>query len=67
MGSGSLREREQSLAAEKQRLYDALRQYPTPIAGCDQQFNFLLEQQARVTAELQQVRDQLQAAGEPPG
>jgi hypothetical protein len=26
--------------------------YPTPIAGCDQQFNYLLEQRTRISREL---------------
>ncbi len=29
-----------------------IRAYPTPIAGCDQQFNYLLERQAATSAEL---------------
>jgi hypothetical protein len=44
------------LEAEKQRLYEEIRNYPTPIAGCDQQFNHLLEQQARVASELSRLR-----------
>jgi hypothetical protein len=47
---------ERFLEAEKRRLYEEIRNYPTPIAGCDQQFNHLLEQQARVTAELNRIR-----------
>ena len=39
-----------------QRLYEEIKHYPTPIAGCDQQFNYLLEQQARTVAELAQAR-----------
>jgi hypothetical protein len=45
-----------SLEAEKQRLYEEIRNYPTPIAGCDQQFNYLLEQQAQVLADLNRLR-----------
>jgi hypothetical protein len=56
MGDGTLENFERSLAAEKRRLYEQIRDYPTPIAGCDQQFNYLLEQQARVTAELNRIR-----------
>lgn len=51
-----LRDAETCLQAEKQRLYDEIYNYPTPIAGCDQQFNYLLEQQAQVVAELARVR-----------
>ena len=39
----------------KQRLFDEIRRYPTPIAGCDQQFNYLLEQQATIARELAQT------------
>lgn len=54
-----LRDREAFLATEKQRLYQEIRNYPTPIAGCDQQFNYLLEQQAAVVAELRRIRASL--------
>jgi hypothetical protein len=47
------------LEGRKRRLYEEIRSYPTPIAGCDQQFNYLLEQQAGVSAELTQVREAL--------
>ena len=57
----SLRHAETCLQSEKQRLYDEIRNYPTPIAGCDQQFNYLLEQQAQVVAELARVRAALGA------
>lgn len=56
MDEGTLRERERFLESEKRRLYEEIRSYPTPIAGCDQQFNYLLEQQARVNSELSRVR-----------
>jgi hypothetical protein len=56
MSEGDLRVTEKFLEAERQRLYEEIRNYPTPIAGCDEQFNYLLEQQARVTADLNRVR-----------
>lgn len=47
------------LRAELERrrlaLAEEIRNYPTPIAGCDQHFNWLLEQQQRVRAQLQQL------------
>jgi hypothetical protein len=52
----SLRLTESDLEAKKRRLYSDIRNYPTPIAACDQHFNYLLEQQARVKAELSRVR-----------
>ncbi|MGD9721593.1 MAG: hypothetical protein AB7O59_06105 [Pirellulales bacterium] len=60
----SLRLEEAKLDAERLRLYAEIRNYPTPIAGCDQQFNYLLEQQARVNGELARVRAALAAAAE---
>ena len=36
----------------KQQLYTEIGNYPAPIAGCDQQFNYLLEQQRRIIQEL---------------
>jgi hypothetical protein len=45
-----------TLEARKRRLYEEIRAYPTPIAGCDQQFNYLLEQQSRTTDELARAK-----------
>jgi hypothetical protein len=53
MDESAITKRLDFLEAEKRRLYEEIRNYPTPIAACDQQFNHLLEQQARVIAELQ--------------
>ena len=33
-------------------IIEDIRNYPRPIAGCDQQFNYLLEERDRVSAEL---------------
>jgi hypothetical protein len=52
----SQREVEEQLDAERRRLYEEIRSYPTPIAGCDQQFNYLLEQHAQIIAELNRIR-----------
>jgi hypothetical protein len=40
------------LAGRKEDLHRAIASYPTPIAGCDEQFDYLLEQQARIADEL---------------
>ncbi|REK06844.1 MAG: hypothetical protein DWQ37_22685 [Planctomycetota bacterium] len=61
MDTSDVENREERLEAEKQRLYEEIRTYPTPIAGCDQQFNYLLEQQARVVAELNRLRSAREA------
>jgi hypothetical protein len=56
MSDESLDDHVKLLEAERRRLYDEIRNYPTPIAGCDQQFNYLLEQQQRIVAELNRIR-----------
>ncbi|HEY2893866.1 MAG TPA: hypothetical protein VGJ16_06630 [Pirellulales bacterium] len=56
MSEGPMREREKWLEAEKKRLYEELRNYPSPVAACDQQLAHLLEKQAQVSAELNQIR-----------
>jgi hypothetical protein len=48
-----------NLEAEKARLYEEIRRYPTPITACDQQFNWLLEQQTRVIAELRRLHSSI--------
>ena len=44
------------LEGERRRINDEIRNYPTPIAGCDAQFNFLLEEQARIVDELDRLK-----------
>jgi hypothetical protein len=44
------------LENEKRRINEEIRNYPTPIAGCDAQFNFLVEEQARIVKELDRLR-----------
>lgn len=39
------------LEAERQRIQQEISSYPPPIAGCDQQFNFLLEQRTAARRE----------------
>ena len=40
------------LEDEKARRYTEIGNYPTPIAGCDQQFNHLLQEHREVLREL---------------
>ena len=56
MSEDPLREREKWLEAEEKRLFEELRNYPSPVAACDQQLAHLLEKQALITAELNQIR-----------
>ena len=41
------------LEAAKRVLNEEINAYPTPIAGCDEQFNYLLQQKRRVLGALQ--------------
>ena len=38
----------QEIAARLEIIYEQIKSYPTPIAGCDEQFNFLLEERDRL-------------------
>ena len=45
------------LEMEKTRIYEAIGNYPAPIAACDQQFNYLLEERARISQELDRLKE----------
>jgi hypothetical protein len=49
------------LEAEKARVYEALVNYPSPIAACDQQFNYLLEERTRISWELDRLNEAIGA------
>ncbi len=49
-----IRERLKSLRAS---MAARIRDYPTPIAGCDQQFNYLLELRDRIGQELKRLEE----------
>ena len=38
----------QDIAARLDAIYELIKNYPTPIAGCDEQFNFLLSERDRL-------------------
>ena len=40
-------------------IYLKIKNYPTPIAGCDEQFNFLLSERDRLRDELEQLKRSL--------
>lgn len=42
-----------SLEARRKVLDDEIRAYPTPIPRCDAQFNFLMEERARIVAAIE--------------
>ena len=41
-----------NLEEKKRKIYNEIGNYPTPITGCDQQFNYLLAQQRCLIREL---------------
>lgn len=45
-------ERIRDLENERQRVNEEIKNYPTPIPACDAQFNYLLEERARIAQEL---------------
>jgi hypothetical protein len=47
----------EQLEAERHRVNEEIRTYPTPIAACDAQFNYLLEERARIALELDGLED----------
>jgi hypothetical protein len=55
MAKGSPKE-ETALVKRLQSIKDEIKDYPTPIAGCDEQFNFLLSERDRLTEELRNIR-----------
>ena len=55
MAKGSPK-KETELVKRLQSIKDEIKHYPTPIAGCDEQFNFLLSERDRLTKELNEFR-----------
>lgn len=43
----------------RKAVQEEIRNYPTPIAGCDQQFNHLLEKRGRIAVELSELNEAL--------
>ena len=46
----------QKIAARLESVYQQIKDYPTPIAGCGEQFNFLLSERDRLRKELEKFR-----------
>ena len=53
-GSG---EKEEVVLRRLQLVKDEIKHYPTPIAGCDEQFKFLLSERDQLTKELNKIRN----------
>ena len=47
LGGKSIMEN-QEIAARLETIYEQIKSYPTPITGCDEQFNFLLSERDRL-------------------
>jgi len=59
MDKERLRIEKQETAARLDTIYEQIKNYPTPIAGCDEQFNFLLAQKDRHREMIEQLSDYL--------
>ena len=53
--AASLANVRKALEAEKHRLDEEIRNYPTPIPRCDAQFNHLFDRRAAIVRELEQL------------
>lgn len=45
------------LEDKRRQIFDEIKNYPPPIAACDQQFNHLLEQREGIDRELSRMRE----------
>jgi hypothetical protein len=55
--------KKEDLENERCRINDEIRNYPTPIAACDAQFNHLLAEQVRINAEIDRLtKEQCQSS-----
>lgn len=53
---------EAHLRKEQERIRAEIHNYPPPIPACDAQFNYLLEQRARIAQELRAAQNLAEAA-----
>lgn len=49
------KEIESYLEAQKRQIADEILHYPPPIPACDAQFNYLLEERARISQEINRL------------
>ena len=55
MDKEQLRIAKQEIAARLDTIYEQIKNYPTPIAGCDEQFDVLLAQRDRLRKMIEQL------------
>ncbi len=48
--------KETAILERLQSVGEQLKYYPTPVAGCDEQFNFLISERDRLTNDLNNIR-----------
>lgn len=53
--SSDLKQLERELRQKKAEIQAEINSYPAPIAGCDQQFNYLLAQRAELNKKLRSL------------
>jgi hypothetical protein len=54
------------LEAERKRIVEEIRAYPTPIPRCDEQFNHLIERRERLTSALSRLDDAARSSAAAP-
>jgi hypothetical protein len=59
VGDGAWTALQDHLLDLRKAVQDEIRTYPTPIAGCDQQFNYLLATRDRLAAESSGIQQAL--------
>ena len=59
MDKDRIRIEKQETAARLDTIYEQIKNYPTPIAGCDEQFNFLLTERDLLREIIEQRSDYL--------
>ena len=52
-----LAEKRLALERERDRIFERIRSYPSPVTACDEQFDSLLEERDRIARELTRVRE----------
>ena len=55
MNGEQIRIEKQEIIARLDAIYEQIKTYPTPISGCDEQFNFLLTERNRLREILREL------------
>ncbi len=60
-GEAAFRAARARLEGERRRIQEEIGRYPAPVAGCDEQFNYLLERRTEVGRALARLREEERA------